>query len=155
MHPPLRLTFANKIVLGKIHWKINGLICLNVFEFQYAIWIMELHHIHDSLHAPSNFNGQPSLIQTLNSIALFVKHLMVCTEPATNTLEFSLIRYKWLPDICQYHIFTTLTRIKDRAIFVKPSIIEKHRRKKGNDYYQTIVKHVSKIKVPGTTAEKV
>ena len=93
MHPPLRLTFANKIVLGKIHWKIDGLICLNVLEFQYAIWIMELHHIHDSLHAPSNFNGQPSLIQTSNSIALFVKHLMICTEPATDTLEFSLIRY--------------------------------------------------------------
>ena len=55
---------------------------------------MELHHIHDSLHAPSNFNGQPSLIQTSNSIALFVKHSMVCTEPATNTLEFSLIRYQ-------------------------------------------------------------
>ena len=51
--------------------------------------------------------------------------------------------------------FTTLTRIKDRAIFVKPSIIEKDRRKKGNDYYQTVVKYVSKIKAPGTTAEKV
>ena len=38
----------------------------------------------------------------------------------------------------------------------KPSIIEKDRGKKGNDYYQTIVKYVSKIKAPGgTTAEKV
>ena len=33
--------------------------------------------------------------------------------------------------------------------------MEKDRRKKGNFYYQTIVKYVSKIKAPGTTAEKV
>ena len=38
-------------------------------------------------------NAQESLIQTSNSIRLFVKHLMVCTEPANNTLEFSLLWY--------------------------------------------------------------
>ena len=42
--------------------------------------------------------------------------------------------------------------IKDRAIFVKPSIIEKDRSKKGNDYYQTTVKYISKMKGQGTTA---
>ena len=51
---------------------------------------MELHHIHDSLHAPSPFQWSRISDSNSNSIGLFVKHLMVCTEPANNTLEFSL-----------------------------------------------------------------
>ena len=83
--------------------EINGLICFNVVEFKYAIWIMELHHIHDSLHAPSPFQWSRVSDSNSNYIGLFVKHLMVCSEPANNTLEFSLLWYWWLPDICQYH----------------------------------------------------
>ena len=51
--------------------------------------------------------------------------------------------------------FNNVDENKRPCVFVKPSIIEKHRRKKGNDYYQTIVKYISKIKVQGTTVEKV
>ena len=53
--------------------------------------------------------------------------------------------------------FTTLTRIKDRAISTKTINHRKRSQKerKRYDYYQTIVKYISKIKAPGTTAEKV